>query len=80
LPLASVAQAEFLRARSGFAPIGDDVVARLKAAKDAPQAGIAMVAEIVAKLKTIQGVRGIHILSDGCEAMLPKIIQEARLA
>jgi methylenetetrahydrofolate reductase (NADH) len=80
LPLASVAQAEFLRARSGFAPIPDDVIARLKGSNDVPAAGIALIAEIASKVKSIAGVRGIHILSDGCESMVTKIIAEARLA
>jgi methylenetetrahydrofolate reductase (NADPH) len=80
LPLTSVAQAELLRARAGFAPIGDEVMARLKGASDPGQMGIAIVAEIAARLKAIPGVRGIHILSDGCEAMVAKIVQEARLA
>ena len=80
LPLGSLAQAQFLKARSGFAPIGDDVIARLKAASDVPNTGIAIVAEIVAKLKAIPGVRGIHILSDGCEHLVAKIIAETHLA
>ena len=80
LPLGSVAQAEFLKARSGFAPIPDQVIAKLKSASDVPAAGIAVVAEIAAKLKAVPGVRGIHILSDGCETMVAKILQEARLA
>jgi methylenetetrahydrofolate reductase (NADPH) len=80
LPLTSVTQAELLRARAGFAPIGDEVMARLKGASDPGQMGIAIVAEIAARLKAIPGVRGIHILSDGCEAMVAKIVQEARLA
>jgi methylenetetrahydrofolate reductase (NADPH) len=81
LPLSSVAQAEFLKARAGFAPIPDDVIAKLKAAPATDNnVGIAIVADIVARLKAVPGVRGIHILSDGCEAMVGKIIQEARLA
>jgi methylenetetrahydrofolate reductase (NADPH) len=80
LPLQSVAQAEFLKARSGFAPIGDEIISRLKGASDAAQMGIAIVAEIASKVKAIAGVRGIHILSDGCEQSVAKIIQEARLA
>lgn len=79
LPLTSVAQAEALRTRSGFPPIGDDIMARLKSG-DAAAAGIAIVAEIAGKLKAIPGVRGIHIVSVGCEALVPRIIQEARLA
>jgi 5,10-methylenetetrahydrofolate reductase len=79
LPLTSAAQVEFLKARSGFAPIGDDVVARIKG-DGTGKAGIALVAEIAGKVKAIQGVRGIHILSDGCEQLVPTILQEARLA
>jgi 5,10-methylenetetrahydrofolate reductase len=80
LPLQSAAQAEFLKARSGFAPIGDEIISKLKGASDPVQAGIAIVAEIAGKVKTIAGVRGIHILSDGCEQSVAKIIAEARLA
>jgi methylenetetrahydrofolate reductase (NADPH) len=80
LPLTSVVQAEFLKARSGFAPIGDDVIGRLKGASDAAKAGIAIVAEIAGKVRAIPGVRGIHILSDGCEQSVAQIIAEARLA
>lgn len=80
LPLTSVAQAEALRARSGFPPIGDDIMARLKSGSDGAATGIAIVAEIAGKLKAIQGVRGIHIISVGCEQLVPRIIQEARLA
>ena len=80
LPLVSVAQAEFLKARSGFSPIGDDVIAKLKSAGDVAGAGIAIVADVVAKVKAVPGVRGIHIISDGCEQLVPRIIQEARLA
>jgi methylenetetrahydrofolate reductase (NADPH) len=80
LPLTSVAQAEFLKARSGFAPIGDDVIRRLRSAADPAKEGVAIVAEIAGKVKTMPGVRGIHILSDGCESLVPRIIEEARLA
>jgi methylenetetrahydrofolate reductase (NADPH) len=80
LPLTGVAQAEFLEARSGFAPIPAEVLARLKAAPDPAAAGIAIVSDIAARLKAIPGVRGIHLLSDGCEANVARIVQEARLA
>jgi methylenetetrahydrofolate reductase (NADPH) len=79
LPLTSAAQAEALRARSGFPTIDDGIVARLKAG-DATQAGIAIVGEIAAKVRAIPGVRGIHVISVGCEQLVPRIIQEARLA
>jgi hypothetical protein len=54
-------------------------MSRLKGG-DATQVGIAIVAEIAAKVKAIDGVRGIHIISVGCEQLVSRIIQEARLA
>jgi len=80
LPLTSVAQAELLQTRAGFSPIPQEVLATLRSASDASAAGIAILSDIVARLKAVPDVRGIHILSDGCEAMVGKIIQEARLA
>jgi hypothetical protein len=79
LPLASAAQAEALRARGTVPLPGDEVLARLRNG-DALRTGIGIVAEIAAQLKTVPGVRGIHILSMGCETALPTIIEEARLA
>jgi methylenetetrahydrofolate reductase (NADPH) len=80
LPLTSLAQAEALRARSGSVPIAEKVIARLKSSQNVAQTGIAIVAEVAAQLKATPGVCGIHVLSDGCEAMLPKIVEEASLA
>jgi methylenetetrahydrofolate reductase (NADPH) len=80
LPLTSVAQAEAIRARSDLPSIGDDILARLKGGADVTATGIAIVAEIADQLKTMAGVRGIHIISVGCEPLVPRIIQEARLA
>ena len=57
-----------------------DVIAKLKGTADPARAGIAIVAEVAGKVKAMPGVRGIHILSDGCETLVPKIIEEARLA
>ncbi len=78
LPLTGLDQVEHLKGRSGFAPIGDDVISRLR--NNPSQAGIAIVADIAAKLRNMAGVRGIHILTGGCEQLVPRIIEEARLA
>jgi methylenetetrahydrofolate reductase (NADPH) len=44
-----------------------------------PSKGVATAAEMAARLKSIPGVRGIHILSGGCEALAASVIQEAGL-
>jgi hypothetical protein len=44
-----------------------------------PNEGVAIAAEMAAALKGVPGVRGIHILSGGCEALAASVIQEAGL-
>jgi len=79
LPLTSVAQAEELRTQPG-SPISDEIIKRLRNSGDAAQAGVAIAAEIAGKAKAMDGVRGIHIHSAGCEALAAPVIKEARLA
>jgi len=79
LPLTSVEKAEALRLRQTYGPLDEAVVARLAKASDAAKEGLAMAAEIAAQLKTVPGVRGIHILSGGCEEVTGGVIQAAGL-
>jgi hypothetical protein len=44
-----------------------------------PKEGVPIAAEMAAALKSVPGVRGIHILSGGCEALAATVIQEAGL-
>ena len=80
LPLTSVDKAEALRQRQTYGPLDEAVIARLGKASDAAKEGLAMAAEIAAQLKTVPGVRGIHILSGGCEALANGVIEAAGLA
>ena len=79
LPLASVEKAEALRRRQTYGPLDEAVIARLAKASDPANEGVAMAAAMAAQLKTIPGVRGIHILSGGCEALAAGVIEAARL-
>ncbi len=80
LPLTSVEKAESLRQRQTYGPLDEAVVARLAAASDAAKEGLAMAVEIAGQLKTVPGVRGIHILSGGSEAVAGEVIEAAGLA
>jgi hypothetical protein len=46
----------------------------------AGQPGRAICVETIKKLKTMEGVRGIHILSGGKEAMVPELLAAAGLS
>jgi methylenetetrahydrofolate reductase (NADPH) len=79
-PLASVEQALALQRKHPSEGISDALVARMRKAANPAQEGIAICAEIAAKAKDTQGVRGIHILSGGREDALAPILQQAGLA
>lgn len=79
LPLKDVEQARRMAAKHVYV-IGTQVVERMAKASDAAREGIAIAAEMAKKLKGIEGVRGIHILSGGCESSVAAIIQEAALS
>ncbi len=82
MPLESASEAQNLREKYTDLTIPDRVVDRLQAAGDvAAQAreGMAICMETIDKLQSIQGVRGIHILSGGKEHLVPEIIKKAGL-
>jgi methylenetetrahydrofolate reductase (NADPH) len=78
LPLTSVEQAQALQEKQ-ISGVGPEVVSRMAGAANAVKEGIAIAAEVVRKVKAIPGVRGIHILSGGAEA-IAAIVEEAGLA
>jgi methylenetetrahydrofolate reductase (NADPH) len=80
LPLTSVEQARVLGRRRTYGPVPESVIARLSGASDPAREGIAIAVEMAGRLKAIPGVRGIHILSGGCESAAATVIGEAGLA
>jgi methylenetetrahydrofolate reductase (NADPH) len=80
LPLTSVEQAKTVAQRQTYGPLDEAVIARLEQASDPAKEGVAMAAEIAGRLKGVPGVRGIHILCGGAEALAGQVIQAAALA
>jgi methylenetetrahydrofolate reductase (NADPH) len=78
LPLTSAEEAEKLRTDHTELCIPDAMIARLKAAGGADaqeKEGLKLCAEIIGKLKTVKGVRGVHILSGGREKLVSKLLE-----
>ena len=76
-PLESVEEAETLAEKYTEFQIPAPVVERLKAAGDLEaqkKEGLAICVETIDKLKSMNGLRGIHLLSGGKEEMLPAIL------
>jgi methylenetetrahydrofolate reductase (NADPH) len=77
LPLKSAAQAQQLLDTHTDFIIPIAVLDRIKAAGDAEaqqQEGLKIAVEAIKKLKALPGLRGIHILSGGNEAVLPDLL------
>ena len=82
LPLDSAAEAEELRDTYTDFTIGDEVVDRLRAAGDEEaqkKEGLAICAETIQKIKDLEGLRGIHILSGGKEPVVPELLTASGL-
>lgn len=80
LPLTSVEQAKHLAQKKTYGPVPDEVIARLSKAADPAKEGVVLAAEMARKVKAVAGVRGVHILSGGCEAAVGAVLKDAGLA
>ncbi len=82
LPLESAEEAEYLNGKYTEFIIPSGVIDRLKAAGDEQaqkKAGLAVCLETIDKIRNMQGLRGIHILSGGREEVLPDIFKASGL-
>jgi methylenetetrahydrofolate reductase (NADPH) len=81
-PLANAAEAQKLRDTYAEFDIPDELIERLKKAGDngaQKKQGLAVCVETIKQLKGIDGLRGIHILSGGKEALVPEILAASGL-
>ncbi len=77
LPLQNAAQGQQLLDTHTDFHIPDEVLNRIKAAGDLEaqkKEGLKVAVEITKKLQTLPGLRGIHILSGGNEAVVPELL------
>ncbi|MCX5809737.1 MAG: methylenetetrahydrofolate reductase [Proteobacteria bacterium] len=82
-PLDSAEEAEFLLNKYTEFQIPARIIERLKSAGDRQaqkKEGLAICVEIINKLKNMNGLRGIHILSGGKEETLPDILSASGLS
>jgi methylenetetrahydrofolate reductase (NADPH) len=82
LPLTSVAEANRLRNTYTDFIIPEAVLDRLTAAGDEAaqqKEGLAICAEIIRQIKGLPGLRGVHLLTGGNEAIVPELMAAAAL-
>lgn len=76
-PLASAKSAEWIRNNVPGVHIPDEIINRLKGAKDQAQEGVNICIEILQQLKEIEGVRGAHIMAYRQEHRVPEIVERS---
>jgi methylenetetrahydrofolate reductase (NADPH) len=82
LPLTDAAEARKLRETFTDFQIPDEIISRLEAAGSEDtqrQEGLKISVEIIKELKKLTGLRGIHILSGGKEAIVPELLSASGL-
>lgn len=81
LPLESAAEAQKLQETHPDFYVPAEVMARLQApGNGGGKPGWALCVETIKKIKTMEGVRGIHILSGGKETVVPELLAAAGLS
>lgn len=80
-PLKSLKMAQYMHNEVPGVTIPEPLLKRMEAAGDgAAEEGVAIALELMAKIRTMQGVHGFHIMAVGWEQIVPRIVTEAGLA
>ena len=79
IPIKSAGMARYMRDNVSGVIVSEEIVARMEKAEDAEAEGVKIALELIAKVKEIPGVHGIHIMAVGWEKRVPEIIDRAGL-
>jgi methylenetetrahydrofolate reductase (NADPH) len=79
LPLKSVKMAHRIRKHVPGLWVPDQIVERMERAADSRQEGIEICLETISRLRTVVGVRGIHVMAVAWEEVVPRIVEQAGL-
>ncbi|HEY8695088.1 MAG TPA: methylenetetrahydrofolate reductase [Chloroflexota bacterium] len=77
-PLKSLAQAQHMNGLAGVV-IPSEVLKRLADAGDQQQEGAAICLEVIAQLRQLPGVAGVHVMAVAQEDVVPDLIRAAKL-
>jgi len=75
----SAGSAQFLRDHLPGSRVPDWVIERMARAENAEQEGVRVASELSQQLLSVEGVRGIHIMSVGWTKAIPSVVEAAGL-
>ncbi len=80
IPIKSAGMIRYMRDHVAGVSVPNELVTRMQQAKSAAkEEGVKIALEIIAQLKEMKGVHGIHIMAVGWEEIVPEIIGKAGL-
>ena len=78
-PPKSFGMAKYMKYNVPGLDVPDEILKRMRSAKDPKEEGINIAVEIVNQLKEIEGVSGVHIMAIEWEEAVPEIVKRAGL-
>jgi 5,10-methylenetetrahydrofolate reductase len=79
IPVKSAGAARYMKNKVPGMIVPNEIIDRMKNAKDQKEEGIKLCIEQIEYLKTVKGVHGVHIMAVAWEEMVPRIVKEAGL-
>lgn len=79
LPMKSARMAQHLQSSVPGLRVPKALVRRMVTATDAREEGVRICLEIIAQLRELRGVHGVHIMAIAWEDVIPRIVEEAGL-
>jgi methylenetetrahydrofolate reductase (NADPH) len=79
IPMKSAGAARYMKNKVPGMIVPNEIIDRMKNAKDQKEEGIKLCIEQIEYLKTVKGVHGVHIMAVAWEEMVPRIVKEAGL-
>lgn len=79
MPIKSAKAAKYMQKNVSGMLVPDGIVERMSKAEDQPAEGIKLCIEQIKHLRTIPGVRGVHIMAVAWEEIVPEIVKGAGL-
>ncbi len=75
IPMKSAGAAKYMKNKVPGMIVPNEIVDRMKNAKDAKEEGIKLCVEQIEHLKTVKGVHGVHIMAVAWEEIVPKVVE-----
>jgi 5,10-methylenetetrahydrofolate reductase len=79
LPTRSAKALNYMKAEVSGMSIPDETIRRIADAEDPEEEGVRLACELIAELREIEGVSGVHLMPVMWEKITPRIVEEAGL-